>query len=191
MNDEIHRWMLWDLFLRTGTAELCDAGIAGIELVPDYPTGALGSSRIAIGRLVRFGLDKVAASGVTPMDMVSRHVSPGDVVAIASEGAQLAVMGSRLAARVIVRGGAAVVTDGCLRDANDLGRMPIAAWSTARTPTGGNQPGTYSRITGPSKLFGVGWSEGDWYAQDDDGALRLTPAAVTQIAATFGRDFKK
>jgi hypothetical protein len=197
MNDELRRWTLWDLFLRCGTAELCDAGIPGVEIVPEYPTGALAAGRVAIGRLLRFGLDKMAGAepgagrGPTPMDMVARYVTPGDVVGIASEGARLAVMGSRLAARVVVKGGVAVVTDGCLRDAKDLSRMPLAAWSYARTPTGGTEPGTYTLTTGPSKLFGLTWTDGDWYAQDDDGALRLTSAAVAGAVTLFGREFKK
>jgi regulator of RNase E activity RraA len=189
--DETSRWMLWDLFLRTGTAELFDAEIPGVDLVPAYPTKQVGSSKLAIGRVVRFGLDKIATSGLTPMIMISQHVNPGDVVAIDSGGGDIAVMGGRLASRAIVKGACAVVTDGRLRDANEFGRLPIAAWANAGTPSGGTEPGTYRLITGASKLFGLEWADGDWYAHDDDGALRISASGLVQVLEQFGREFKK
>lgn len=190
-SDQFRRWTVWDLFLRTGTAELCDAEIAGVDIVPAQPRRTLGAGRLAIGPLLHFGLDKTQPNGRSPMEFIANHVSAGDVVAVHSEGAELAVMGGRLASRVIVCGGCAVVTDGRLRDANELGRLPIAAWANANTPSGGREPGSYRLITGSSTLFGLEWDDGDWYAQDEDGALRITADALDAVIRTFGREFKR
>jgi hypothetical protein len=190
-DDQLRRWTVWDLFLRTGTAEICDAQIGGVEIVPEHPTRALGAGRLAIGPLLRFGLEEARPDGRTPMDVIARHVSPGDVVAVHSGGAELAVMGGRLASRVIVCGGCAVVTDGRLRDANELGRLPIAAWANANTPSGGTKPGSYRLVEGPSRLFGLQWNDGDWYAQDEDGALRISAAALDVVVDRFGRVFNR
>lgn len=189
--DDVTRWKVWDLFLRMGTAEISDAGISGVELVPSYPAKAVGASRLAIGRLLRFAADKREPEGPNPVEVISATVRPGDILAVASNGAEHAIMGGRLAARAIVSGAVGVVTDGRLRDANELGRLPIAAWASAATPSGGTEPGSYRVVTGSSKLFGLEWSEGDWYAQDEDGALRLTESALAEVIDAFGRDFSK
>lgn len=191
-NDEARRWTVWDLFLRTGTAELCDARIAGVQVVPAAPVRAVGGARLAVGPLLRFGLGPLEPGGRNPLEMIAAHVGPGDVVAVAAEGAPFAAMGSRLAARAVVQGAGAVVTDGCLRDLNDFSRMPLAAWTASASPSGGDSPGgTYVRIEGPSKLFGLEWQDGDWYAQDEDGALRITPSALEEIVRVYGKEFKK
>lgn len=189
-NDEGRRWMIWDLFLRTGTADLSDARISGVQVAPDPPVRAAGAARAAIGRLVRFGLGALGPDGLNPMEMIAAHVGPGDVVAVSAEGARFAAMGSRLAARTVVQGACAVVTDGALRDLRDLGRMPLAAWSGTANPSGG-ESGSYVRLDRPSELFGLAWQEGDWYAQDEDGALRITPGALEEIVRRYGKEFKK
>lgn len=190
-NDEQHRWTVWDLFLRTGTAELSDARIPGVQVAPTPPVRTVGAARLAIGRLVRFGLGPLDPGGRNPLEMIAAHISPGDVMAVAAEGAGFAAMGSRLAARAVVEGACAVVTDGCLRDLSDIGRMPLAAWSGAASPSGGEHPGSYVRLEAPSKLFGLEWQEGDWYAQDEDGVLRIPQAALEEIVRRHGKEFKK
>lgn len=190
-NDEARCWTVWDLFLRTGTAELSDSRVPGVQVAPAAPVRAVGAARVAIGRLVRFGLGPLDPGGLDPLEMIAANVGPGDVLAVSAGTATFAAMGSRLAARVAVQGGCAVVTDGCLRDLNDLARMPLAAWTDAATPSGGDNPGSYVLLDGPSKLFGLEWQEGDWYAQDEDGALRITPTALDEIVRIYGKEFKK
>jgi hypothetical protein len=190
-NDEAHRWTVWDLFLRTGTAELTDARIPGVQIAPSPAPRRVGAARLAVGRLVRFGLGPLGPEGRNPLEMIAANVGPGDVLAISAEEAGFAVMGSRLAARAVVQGAGAVVTDGSLRDLGDLARMPLGAWAGSASPSGGEGPGSYVRLDGPSKLFGLEWQEGDWYAQDEDGALRITPTALEELVRRYGKEFKK
>jgi regulator of RNase E activity RraA len=183
-------WTMWDLFQRGGTADIIDTGIDGVEILPSGPRLSIGGGRVAIGPFVAF---QVASRDVeaSPAEVIAREISVGDVVGIASLGTDIAVMGSRLAVRALSSGASAVVTDGNLRDAGDFSRLPLVALANGTTPSGGQLPGTYLRSADPASMFGTQWHPGDWFAQDADGALRLTPDSVRAVAAKLGRPFTR
>lgn len=182
-------WAMWDIFIRLGAAEVLDADISGVENVPGCPAESLGGAQLAIGPLVRLAPTE-RGDGPSGQEILEREVRPGSVVAIVGNGHDIAVMGSRLAAQALVSGAVGVVTDGKFRDRCDLARMPLAVWSRATTPNGGLVPGSYRRIKESTKLFGLEWQEGDWYAQDSDGALRIAADAVPEVLKRFGKSFR-
>jgi regulator of RNase E activity RraA len=64
------------------------------------------------------------------------QVQHGDVLVIDSRGdTRAAAMGDVLVKRMMLRGAAAVVTDGAFRDGDEIGDMPIPAWSKEITAT--------------------------------------------------------
>jgi regulator of RNase E activity RraA len=64
------------------------------------------------------------------------QVQPGDVLVIDSRGdTRGAAMGDVLVKRMMLRGAAAVITDGAFRDGDEIGDMKIPAWSRAVTAT--------------------------------------------------------
>jgi regulator of RNase E activity RraA len=181
---------MWDLFQRGGTAEITDEGFDGVEILPSAPRLSIGGGRMVIGPFVVL---RVASrdAGASASDVLARETSIGDVLGIASLGADIAVMGSRLAVRALSSGASAVVTDGNLRDSGDLSRLPLVALANGTTPSGGRAPGTYQRSAGPTTMFGTEWHPGDWFAHDSDGALRLTPEGVRSVASKLGRPFTR
>lgn len=183
-------WTMWDLFQRGGTSEIIDGGFAGVEVLRSGPRYSIGGGRMVIGPFLVLqlaGQDEEASAA----EVIARETSVGDVLGIASLGADIAVMGSRLAVRALSSGASAVVTDGNLRDAGDFGRLPLAALSNGTTPFAGSGSGTYKRSAGPTAMFGTEWHPGDWFAQDSDGALRLTTEGVRLVAAKLGRPFNR
>jgi regulator of RNase E activity RraA len=190
MTDASPLWTMWDLFQRGGTAEIIDEGFDGVEILRSAPRLSIGGGRLVIGPFVVLrlaGRDEEASAA----EVLARETSVGDVLGIASEGGDIAVMGSRLAVRALSSGANGVVTDGNLRDKDDFSRLPLAALANGTTPSGGRLPGTYKRSAGTTAMFGAEWQPGDWFAQDSDGALRLTPEGVRLVAAKLGRPFTR
>lgn len=190
MTDASPLWTMWDLFQRGGTAEIIDEGVPGVEVLRSGPRCSIGGGRMVIGPFVTLQLasrDEEASAA----EVLARETSVGDVLGIASLGTDIAVMGSRLAVRALSSGASAVVTDGNLRDRDDFSRLPLAALANGTTPFAGSLPGTYKRSEQPTVMFGTEWHPGDWFAQDHDGALRLTPEGVRLVAAKLGRSFNR
>lgn len=190
MTDASPLWTMWDLFQRGGTAEISDEGFDGVEILHSGPRRSIGGGQMVIGPFVALQIAS-RDSDASAADVLARETSVGDVLGIASLGADIAVMGSRLAVRALSSGASAVVTDGNLRDSGDFARLPLVALANGTTPSGGRLPGTYTRGTGPTAMFGTEWHPGDWFAQDSDGALRLTPEGVRSVAAKLGRPFTR
>ncbi len=190
MTDPSPLWTMWDLFQRGGTADIIDAGIEGVEILPAGPRLSIGGGRVAIGPFVALQVAR-RDTEASAAEVLAREISVGDVVGIASLGTDVAVMGSRLAVRALSSGASAVVTDGNLRDSGDFARLPLVALANGTTPSGGQLPGTYVRSTGTTSMFGTQWQPGDWFAQDADGALRLSPDSIRAVAVELGRPFTR
>ena len=190
MTDASLLWTMWGLFQRGGTADIIDAGCDGVEILRAAPRLSIGGGRLVIGPFVVLHLAS-RDEEASPAEVLVRETSVGDVLGIASRGSDIAVMGSRLAVRALSSGANGVVTDGNLRDKDDFSRLPLAALADGTTPSGGSLPGSYRRSEGATAMFGTEWSPGDWFARDSDGALRLTPAGVHQVAAKLGRPFNR
>ncbi len=190
VTDSSALWTMWDLFQRGGTAEIIDQGIDGVEILGSGPRLSIGGGRMVIGPFVALHVAS-RNEDASAADVLARETSVGDVLGIACLGTDIAVMGSRLAVRALSSGASAVVTDGNLRDVGDFSRLPLVALANGTTPSGGRVPGTYRRSAAAIAMFGTDWHPGDWFAQDADGALRLTPEAVRSVAAKLGRPFTR
>lgn len=104
------------------------------------------------------------------------EISPGEVLVVAARGELgAAVLGDLLAARIANRGGAGVVTDGCVRDLpgiRDVGLPVFAAGAHAATfPT----RHVAIEVNAPVGCAGVLVNPGDLLVGDDEG-VAVVPA---------------
>ena len=115
------------------------------------------------------------------------EIGPGEVLVIDARGVRdAAVCGDVLATRVEVRGGAAIVTDGCVRDLPGLSRLqlPIFAGGVHAALFGNRHLGI--DINQPIACGGVLVMPGDILVGDEEGVV-VVPAQLEQQVADLAR----
>lgn len=108
---------------------------------------------------------------------------PGDVLVVDGEGdVSRALVGEIMMTAAQVRGAAAFVLDGAVRDvaAFDEGRFPCWARGVSLRGPYKNGPGT---INLPVQVGGMWVNPGDIVVGDADGVVAVTPAQAQEVAA--------
>ena len=108
--------------------------------------------------------------------------APGDVLVIATNGHQRAVLGEIVVTEAIRRGIAGIVIDGYCRDAQGIRALGLPVFARGTYPASGS---TVSRGAGdvPVMCGGIEVSPGDIVFGDDDGVVIAPPE---RVAAALG-----
>lgn len=108
---------------------------------------------------------------------------PGDVIVVDAGGAlDTAIIGEMMLGWAARRGVAAVVVDGAVRDAAQLGDMEIGVWARGITPAGPWQDGP-GEIGTPIACGGQAVLPGDLVMADEDGVVVVPMADAAQVIA--------
>lgn len=100
-------------------------------------------------------------------------IRPGDVIVIACGGnTEAAVVGGNYAAMAKTRGAVAIITDGLIRDVNELDAMKIAVYGAGVTTNGPFKTGP-GEIGLPVALGDVTIAPGDVLIGDRDGVVAI------------------
>ncbi|WMJ76881.1 MULTISPECIES: RraA family protein [unclassified Sedimentibacter] len=106
---------------------------------------------------------------------------PGDIIVIdAGGGKERAILGELMASYCRSRGIAGIVVDGCVRDADAIGKMDFPVFSRGCTPNGPykNGPG---EINVPVVVGGKIINPGDIVVGDRDGVIAINPSEAPAI----------
>lgn len=112
-------------------------------------------------------------------------VMPGDVIVIAcNRSVEAAIIGGNVVQWALKRGAVAIVTDGLLRDADELDALGLPVFAVGFHPNGPTKTGS-GKIGQPITLEGVTIESGDILLGDRDGVVvvpRCKVANVIEIA---------
>ena len=110
---------------------------------------------------------------------VIAHAEPGDVLVLtSSEPAPVALVGELLATQAQVRGVAAILVDGAVRDLDELAAIGLPIWARFVRAQGATK-GAVGELDVPVTIGGTEIEPGDLVVLDCDGAMAL--AAVARI----------
>jgi 4-hydroxy-4-methyl-2-oxoglutarate aldolase len=112
-------------------------------------------------------------------------IQPGDVLVIAAQGfAEAAVIGDNMTRIAQMRGAAAIVTDGAVRDTADLLAIGLPVFAPHVTPNSayGSGPG---EVGLPIALGDIAIASGDLVLGDRDGVIVVPQAQLDTIAAAL------
>jgi RraA family protein len=117
---------------------------------------------------------------------------PGDVIVVDAGGElSIAITGELMMGWAAKRGIAAVVVDGAIRDAAQLGELNLGVWARGVTPSGPYKDGP-GEIGTPIACGGQVVMPGDLIMADEDGVVVLPLAdAEAAIAAAEGHNAKE
>jgi RraA family protein len=162
-----------------GTADLSDAMHQANSL-----DSAIQALQLPTPRVVGPALTVAVPSGANEVRRAAiEMIEPGDVLVIAGRGHHLwAMLGDKLAARVLARGAAGVVIDGCVRDADAIGQLGLAVFCRGRVTSAGPKQGP-GEINVPVACGGVVVNPGDLLVADADGVVVVPRDAAAAIAA--------
>ncbi len=108
---------------------------------------------------------------------------PGDVIVVDGGGdLGIALTGELMLGWAAKRGVAAVVIDGAIRDAAQLGEMAIGVWARGVTPSGPYKDGP-GEIGTPIACGGQVVMPGDLVAADEDGVVVIPREAAAEVIA--------
>jgi 4-hydroxy-4-methyl-2-oxoglutarate aldolase len=115
-------------------------------------------------------------------DALARGPHPGDVLVVTgSSESPTAIMGGLVAEALGMNGFRAVVTDGLVRDSNELSEH-VKVWCRGTTPRAGAKKGPGS-VGGAVLIGGVTIHPGDLVVCDDDGVVVWPTAAIATLRA--------
>ena len=137
-----------------------------------------------------YPIERVAGPAVTARSMVADYLTPvaaidyaepGDVIVIDVKGYKDAAIWGDLAAKSCkLRGIAAVVIDGAVRDSRGIQKLQVPHFSRAVTPNSGDCS-VLGDINVPIQCGGVVVNPGDIVVGDADGVVVVPQAKATQI----------
>ncbi|MQA13624.1 MAG: fumarylacetoacetate hydrolase family protein [Pseudonocardiaceae bacterium] len=172
----------------TLAAQLRRHGLDAVSIDGVHP--ARGGSRfVGVARTLRYlplreDLFTERGGGFNPQKQAVETVGPGEVLVMEARGDTTAgTIGDILALRAQVRGAAAIVTDGGLRDVAAVGELDIPVFH------GGAHPAVLGRRHVPWEIdvaIGCGGAlvqPGDVLAGDDDGVVVIPAALAADVAA--------
>nr|WP_231366385.1 methyltransferase [Zhihengliuella flava] len=161
------------------------------------PTAALGDAGDRLGLLhsaVKPVWEAPAVAGraltvwTRPGDNAAVHQAleqarPGDILMVAGGGhLERALMGELIGERAVSKGIRAFITDGAVRDAEELARIGFPVWSAGVSPAGPYKDGP-GRVDVPISIGGVVCLPGDYVVADADGVIVIPGAQAETLAA--------
>jgi 4-hydroxy-4-methyl-2-oxoglutarate aldolase len=109
------------------------------------------------------------------------HARPGDVLVLTSaEPAPVALVGELLATQARVRGVAAILVDGAVRDLDELAELGLPIWAR-HVRAQGAAKGAVGQVDVPVEVGGVRITPGDLVVLDGDGAMVLPVGRVGEV----------
>lgn len=112
-------------------------------------------------------------------------IRPGDVLIIAAQGfTETAVMGDNMARIAKRRGAVAVVTDGAVRDVDEIRQIGLPVFSRAVTPNSAFPSGP-GEVGLPLALGDIAVDTGDLVLGDSDGVVVVPGPRIEAIAASL------
>lgn len=112
-------------------------------------------------------------------------IEPGDVLVIAAQGfSETAVFGDNMARIAKQRGAVAVVTDGAVRDADEIRIIGLPVFSRGVTPNSAFPSGP-GEVGLPLSLGDVAVDTGDIVLGDADGVVVLARDRLTEITSSL------
>ncbi len=163
-------------FAARSTSFITDAmqgrGALDHRIKPLDPASRFAGSALTAKAGARDNLAAVAA-----LDLIE----PGDVLVVAAQGfTETAVVGDNMARIARNRGAVAVVTDGAVRDVDEIREIGIPVYAAAVTPNSayGNGPG---EVGLPLALGDVAIATGDLVIGDADGVVVVPAARIAEI----------
>ena len=125
-----------------------------------------------------------AQRGTTDVQKLAvETVSPGDVLIMEARGeASAGTIGDILAARVLARGGAGIVTDGCVRDSPGVAELAIPTYSQGPNAASLWLAHIPLDVDVPITCAGVLVMPGDVVVGDGEGVVILPAALAEEIA---------
>jgi 4-hydroxy-4-methyl-2-oxoglutarate aldolase len=147
-------------------------GVIDVELTQVVPgSRAAGPARIA----------RCAAGDNSMVHAVVAHAEPGDVLVLtSSDPAPIALVGELLATQAQVRGVAAILVDGAVRDLDELTAIGLPIWARWVRAQGATK-GTVGELDVPVTIGGTEIEPGDLVVLDCDGAMALPHARIDEV----------
>ncbi|MES2155071.1 MAG: 3-hexulose-6-phosphate synthase [bacterium] len=133
--------------------------------------------RIAGRAVTVFTADGDWAKPVEAIEAAKR----GEVLVIDQRGTQTAMWGELASHSSQLRGVAAVVVDGAVRDIDDIRAMGFPVWSRWVVPNAG-EPKGFGEIGGEVRCGGQTVRSGDWIVADDMGVVVVPQDEAQEIA---------
>lgn len=119
-----------------------------------------------------------------PQRAAIEQVEPGDVFVVDAMGSlEAGTMGDILATRIMKRGAAGIVADGCVRDSPYIKRMGIPVYTRGVHPAANTSALLPLEHNGPIQCGGVTVLPGDILLGDEEGIVVIPPALAPEIAA--------
>ncbi|MGI9488709.1 MAG: RraA family protein [Geminicoccaceae bacterium] len=163
-------------FASRSTSFIVDAmqgrGGLGQRIKPLDPTSRFAGSALTARAGARDNLAALAA-----LDLIQ----PGDVLVIATQGfTGTAVLGDNMARIAKQRGAVAVVTDGAVRDADEIRAIGLPVFASAITPNSAFPSGP-GEVGLPLALGDVSIDQGDLILGDADGVVVVPGDRIGEI----------
>jgi 4-hydroxy-4-methyl-2-oxoglutarate aldolase len=161
---------------RLGVATVHEAagrtGIVDIALTQVVPgSRAAGPARTAL----------CAPADNTMVHALIAHASPGDVLVLTSvEPMPVALIGDLLATQAQVRGVAAILVDGAVRDLDELEGLGLPIWTRFVRAQGATK-GEVGELDVPVVVGGAEIRSGDLVVLDCDGAVAVARERVDEV----------
>jgi 4-hydroxy-4-methyl-2-oxoglutarate aldolase len=149
-------------------------GIVDLDLVQVVPgSRAAGPARIAVN----------ATGDNSMVHAAIAHAEPGDVLVLTSEEpGPVALVGELLATQAHVRGVAAILVDGSVRDLDELRTIGLPIWARWVRASGATK-GTVGKLDVPVAVGGAAIAPGDLVVLDGDGVMALSRARVDEVVS--------
>jgi 4-hydroxy-4-methyl-2-oxoglutarate aldolase len=164
------------------TALASDAS-GGEGVLPEWIRPLHPGTRV-IGTATTCNVSKGDNKGVR--DAIAAGPQTGAVLVVGgSADSPTAIMGGLVAEALSMNGFRAVVTDGLVRDSNEVVEH-IKVWCRGKTPRAGAKTGP-GGVGGPVEIGGVTIHPGDFVVCDDDGVV-VWPAAAVSTLKNKARD---
>jgi 4-hydroxy-4-methyl-2-oxoglutarate aldolase len=163
---------------RLGVATVHEAasrtGIVDIPLTQIVPgSRAAGPARTAL----------CAPDDNTMVHAVVAHAEPGDVLVLTStEPGTAALVGELLVTQANVRGVAAILVDGAVRDVEELAAIGLPIWARFVRARGATK-GEVGELDVPVVVGGAEINPGDLVVLDSDGAVAVAVGQVGNVLA--------
>lgn len=115
------------------------------------------------------------------VEAVSVPPPPGCVLVVAGlSTSRTATVGGLMALEIATKQVAGLVTDGLVRDAQEIRELGLPVWCRGTTPTASNKHGP-SRVGGTVTIGGTLVQDGDYVIADEDGVVIWPKARVAEL----------
>lgn len=112
---------------------------------------------------------------------IAAGATPGTVLVVAGGSeSRTATVGGLMALELQQAGFVALVTDGLVRDSQEIRASGLAVWCRGVTPTASQKAGP-AQIGGVVAIGGVVIHDGDWVIADDDGVVIWPQADIPDL----------